>query len=119
MEYDGRLPAEGINSTGDSALREFALLVFGLAAVVALCAAIAAVAIDRLVPLLPPELEARWFGDLIDLSQGEAGSDPRASAVQGLLDRLAAHWSDRPFAFRIGVIEESEPNALALQNAPR
>jgi predicted Zn-dependent protease len=113
VEYDPRLPAEGINSTGENALSEFALLVFGLLGAAAAFLAIAALAIDHLVPMVPPQLEARWFAGLIGLAHGDA-EDPRAAAVQGLLDRIAAHWSERPFAFRVGVLDEPEPNALAL-----
>src|SRR4030095_7690097 len=40
--------------------------------------------------------------------------DPRTAAVQALVDRLAAHWSDCPYAFRAGVLDEPDPNALAL-----
>ncbi len=112
MEYDGRLPAEGINTSDEHPLREFALLVAGLVGVVVALVAIAAVAIDRLVPMLPAALEARWFGGWLT-AEGAAG-DPRTATVQALLDRLASHWSDSPYPFRVGVLDESDPNALAL-----
>jgi Zn-dependent protease with chaperone function len=112
MQYDGRLPDEGLDSSGESGLREFALLVGGLVALAVACIAVAALAVDRLVPHVPPELEARWFGHLGALV--EQDDDPRAAPVQALVDRLAAHWSGHPYAFRIGVLDESDPNALAL-----
>jgi Zn-dependent protease with chaperone function len=112
MRYDDRLPAEGINSSPENSLREFALLVGGLVALAVACIAIAALALDRLVPLVPPELEARWLGGFGALV--EQDDDPRVAPVQALLDRLAAHWSDQPYPFRVGVLDEGDPNALAL-----
>jgi Zn-dependent protease with chaperone function len=112
LRYDARLPDDPPEATGEGGLREFALLVGGLIALAVVCIAIAAVAIDRLVPLVPPELEARWFSGLGALA-GE-DDDPRAAPVQALVDRLSAHWSDHPYSFRVGVLDESDPNALAL-----
>jgi len=113
VEYDGRLPAEGINTSDEHPLREFALLVGGLVGAAVACIAIAALAIDRLVPLLPPALEARWFGGWL-APDAEAESDPRTASLQTLLDRLARHWSDHPYAFRVAVLDDAEPNAIAL-----
>jgi Zn-dependent protease with chaperone function len=111
MEYDPKLPAEGINTSDDHPLREFALLVAGLVGAVLALFAIAALAVDRLVPLVPPALEARWFGGLAD---AVAEADPRSAPVQALLDRLVSHWSGAPYPFRAGVLDERDPNALAL-----
>jgi beta-barrel assembly-enhancing protease len=111
MEYDPKLPADGINTTAEHPLREFALLVAGLVGVVLALIALAALAVDRLVPLVPPALEGRWFGGLAD---AVAAEDPRGAPVQALLDRLVAHWSDAPYPFRAGVLDEPDPNALAL-----
>ena len=92
-------------------LREFALLVAGLVGVLLALLALAALAIDRLVPLVPSALEVRWFGGWL---ADEAGTDPRDAAVQALLDRLVSHWSDAPYPFYVHVIDEPDPNAIAL-----
>jgi Zn-dependent protease with chaperone function len=110
MEYDSRLPDEGINTSAEHPLREFALLVGGLVGAALAFIAIAAVVIDRLVPRTPPALEAQWVGWLTP----DVAPDPRAVPVQALVDRLAAHWPDHPYAFRVGVIDVGDPNALAL-----
>ena len=112
MEYDPKLPADGINTTDESPLREFALLVAGLVGAVLALIAIAALAVDRLVPLVPPALEARWFGGW--LADEATAGDPRSAPVQALLDRLASHWPDVPYPFRAAVLDEPDPNALAL-----
>lgn len=111
MEYDPKLPADGINTSAEHPLREFALLVAGLVGVALALIAIAALAVDRLVPLVPPALEARVFGGL---AQAIAADDPRSAPVQALVDRLAAHWHDAPYPFHVGVLDEPGPNALAL-----
>lgn len=111
MEFDPRLPDEGINTSEEHPLREFAVLLAGLGAAMVACIAIAALAIDRLVPMLPPALEARWFGGWL---APDASDDPRTAPVQALLERLASHWGDAPYAFSIGVLDEPDPNALAL-----
>jgi len=112
VQYDPKLPADGINTSAEHPLREFALLVAGLIGAVLALIAIAALAVDRLVPLVPPSLEARWFGGW--LTDAAAASDPRSAPVQALLDRVVSHWSDAPYPFRAGVIDEPDPNALAL-----
>ena len=111
MEFDSKLPADGINTSEESPLREFALLVAGLVGAVLALIAIAALAIDRLVPLVPPTLEARWFSGV---AEAVAEEDPRSAPVQALLDRLVSHWAGAPYPFRIGVLDEPDPNALAL-----
>jgi len=111
MEFDPKLPREGFNTSPEHPVREFGLLVLGLVGIVLAVIAVAALAIDRLVPLVPPHLEARWFGGW--LAPDDDG-DSRAALVQALVDRLAAHWDDRPYPFRVGVLDEPDPNALAL-----
>ena len=112
MEYDPKLPADGINTTDENPLREFALLIAGLVGVALALIAIAALAVDRLVPLVPPSLEARWFGGI---AEAIAAEDPRSAPVQALVDRLVAHWDDAPYPFHVGVLDgEPDPNALAL-----
>ena len=111
MEYDPKLPADGINTTAESPLREFALLVAGLVGAVLALFAIVALAVDRLVVFVPPALEGRWFGGFAD---AVAEADARGAPVQALLDRLVSHWSDAPYPFRAGVLDAPDPNALAL-----
>src|SRR5688572_12316741 len=113
MEYDPKLPADGINTTDENPLREFALLIAGLVGVAIALIALAALAVDRLVPLVPPSLEARWFGGIAEAIAEE--EDPRSAPVQALVDRLVAHWDDAPYPFHVGVLDdEPDPNALAL-----
>jgi beta-barrel assembly-enhancing protease len=112
VEFDPKLPAEGFNTTDENPLREFALLVAGVIGAVLALIAIAALTIDRIVPLVSPGLEARWFGGFAEAVAAE--EDPRVAPLQALLDRLVSHWNDAPYPFRGGVLDEPDPNALAL-----
>ena len=51
------------------------------------------------------------FNDHADLAEAE---DPRTDRVQVLTERLAMHWADNPYAFRVSVLDQSEPNAFAI-----
>ena len=112
MKFDARLPADGVNVTPTHPLEELGVLLGGLLGVVVALFLAATLAVDHLVPMLPADVEARLFahfGSAVD-----PGEDPRSQAVHALLERLAAHWPERPFAFRVEVLDEAEPNALAF-----
>jgi predicted Zn-dependent protease len=111
VKFDARLPADGVNVTPTHPLEELGVLLGGLLGVVVALVLAATLAIDHLVPMLPADLEARLFGHLGSADQAD---DPRSQAVQALLERLAAHWPERPYAFRVEVLDETEPNALAF-----
>jgi Zn-dependent protease with chaperone function len=115
VRFDPSLPADGINVSKSHPLREALLLVAGVAGVVAAVALVIALVVDRIVPLVPPALEARLFsGGWLALDPDEAEEDPRTRALQALLDRLAARWPEAPYSFRAGLLEEETANALAF-----
>jgi len=113
MEFDDRLPTDGINVSPEHPLRELAVLLGGLLAAVLGIGVVAALAVDWIVPRLPPGVEMALFGGLAPDPDAEA-TDPRAARVQALLDRLAAHGPETPYAFRVDVMDAEEPNAFAL-----
>jgi predicted Zn-dependent protease len=44
----------------------------------------------------------------------ELEADPRAAPAQELVERLARHWPENPYSFRVGVIDDEQPNAFAV-----
>jgi Zn-dependent protease with chaperone function len=117
MSFDPSLPEDGINVSRSHPLREAALLVGGVVAVVVAIGVAAALLVDLVVPRLPVGLERRLFAfSAIAVPSEEAGerADLRARAVQALLDRLTRHWSENPYGVRAAVWEAGEPNALAF-----
>jgi predicted Zn-dependent protease len=115
MTFDPSLPEEGANVSRTHPLREAALLVVGVVAVALALALGIGVAVDWIVPRIPPRVEAAAFSDWFARAtlSGE-DSAAREGAVYELLQRLTRHRPDSPYAFRVLVWEESEPNALAL-----
>ena len=114
MEFEGRLPEEGVNVSPEHPMRELFVLVGGLLGTVVVFVVVVAVSIDLLVPLLPPELEVRLFAGEWLTPDHDAEVDPRDAALQDLLDRLIEHAPETPYTFRIGVLEDAQPNAMAF-----
>jgi len=117
MEFKPRVPREDVNVSPTHPLREAATLVVGVTAVVALVLVLLTWGVDLLVTWIPPETEARVFGHLSAELAGArpAGHDERVETAQGILDRLAARWTDSPYSgFRVEVFESEDLNAGAL-----
>ena len=117
MEFRPRLPAEGINVSHTHPLREAFVLVGGVLAVSALFVVLSALAIDLIVPHIPPHWEARIFAGLwagSDEEDLDQETRQQRQAVQALLDRLAAHWPEAPYRFRVSILDQPTPNALAF-----
>ena len=69
------------------------------------------------MPWIPPSFEVRVFSSsrIVDLLAPEGDeADRRAERVAELLDRLARHWPENPYAFHVAIQEESTPNAVAF-----
>lgn len=112
MRYEPRAPREGINISPQHPLSEAATLVAGLLGLLVVAGVVVAFGVDLAVGLIPPEFEARAFAAF------GAGTDPepapRRDAVEALVGRLAAHWPDAPYRFRVRLVEAPEANAAAL-----
>ncbi|MFQ5596911.1 MAG: M48 family metallopeptidase [Nitrospiria bacterium] len=111
-----KLPDDRINRSASHSLREAFILVVGICFLGGVCFAAIAFSVDLFVRLIPPAFEAQLHDSI--WSQVEAQMKVRpgaeAEAVAGLLKRLSLHWEDRPYDFRVGVLEDASPNAFAL-----
>ncbi len=116
MRFDPKLPDDRVNISAQHPLRDAALLVAGVCGLAVVVVLAISLAIDLLVPYIPPAVELKLFSfvDFEDDTDRAETEDPRTSRVQVLLERLAMHWSDNPYAFRVSVIGDSEPNAFAV-----
>ncbi len=115
MKFVSKTPHDGVNVSKQHPLREALELVAGVAVVGALALAALAYLAEFLILQIPPAYEARYFGQgWADglAAEGEDSQDTRR--VQKLTDRIAAHWSERPYPLRAGIVEGKEPNAFAL-----
>lgn len=117
MNFDPSLPDDEVNVSATHPLREALVLVAGIAGAGFALFIVIALAVEVLVPWIPTSFEVRVFSSasLVDLLGAEGDeADPRAERVAELLDRLARHWPENPYAFRVAIHEESTPNALAF-----
>ena len=115
MRFVGRTPREGINVSPEHPLVEALTLAVGIATVLILVTVLAVKFVDVVIVLVSPATETRVF------SKWDYGAylhvdfaDERAGALEALTQRLARHWPDAWYDFKVGVIEDADPNAMAL-----
>ena len=116
MRFDPKLPDTSVNTSPQHPLRDAGLLVAGVCALSVVAVFVIALAVDLLVPHLPASVEARTFAFLGYDATAEPGlePDPRTRQLQAFVDRLALHWDDNPYEFRVEVLDEDEFNAFAV-----
>ena len=104
-----------MNVSDVSPLRELARSAGSLLIGLALLGVFIAYSVDIAVRLIPPDFEKKAFGDLALVDPGGSGeTDPQRADVENLLKRLAAHWPEAPYTFRVAVNAGAEPNAGAM-----
>jgi Zn-dependent protease with chaperone function len=115
MRFVARKPREGINVSDTHPLAEAGTLVLGLS-LIFVAIVLALVFIVELVLLyVSPETEAELFSnwtpdDLVSI----VADDERLIETRALAARLARHWPDSPYAFRVEISDSEEPNAIAF-----
>lgn len=89
---ENRLPAEGINSSDEHPLKEFAWLIGASLVTLLLLLALVSWGARWLAPLLPFSAEVALAERVVDRPQGEASAEhaARSAALQTLADRVAA-----------------------------
>ena len=115
MRYVPKRPREGINVSDVHPLAEAGTLIAGLTLIFALIAVVLVFIVEIALYFVPAEREAKLFAnwlpeDLLTV----APSDDRLYETQLLVDRLAAHWADKPYTFRVEVATSDDANAMAL-----
>ena len=115
MKFVPRQAREGINVSDTHPLVEAGTLVAGLTAIFLFIAVVLIFLVDLALYFVPPEKEAALFRDWLpdDLST-VSPVDARLNETQRILDRMASHWGDAPYAFRLEVDDSELANAMAL-----
>lgn len=115
MRFVARQAKEGINVSDTHPLVEAGTLVAGLAAIFVLIALVIVFMIELALYFVSAEDEAKLFGDWLpeDLVT-VAPDDDRLIETQLLADRLAQHWPDSPYTFRVEIDASEIANAMAL-----
>lgn len=115
MRFVARQPKEGINVSDTHPLVEAGTLVVGLTAIFVIIALVLVFLVEVALYFVSVEDEARLFDgwlpeDLVTVSHNDA----RLLETQNLVDRLALHWPDTPYEFRVEIDDSGEANAMAL-----
>lgn len=116
MNFEPRLPRDDVNVTPRHPLKEGLVLVVGVLGVVGVALGVATLLVDHLVPLVPQSWEASVFPDFEAMRHTPTSDTERAQqeTLETLLERLEAHWPEHPPGIRVGLLESSQPNALAF-----
>ncbi|HNP65555.1 MAG TPA: M48 family metallopeptidase [Woeseiaceae bacterium] len=115
MRFVARQPAEGINVSKTHPLVEASTLVIGLAAIFVLITVVLIFLVEIALYFVPVEKEAALFdGWLPDDLVTVAHTDERLNETQHLVDRLAVHWPESPYQFRVEIDDSDVANAMAL-----
>ncbi len=115
MKFIPRQPREGINVSDTHPLVEAGTLVAGLTLIFVFIALLLIFLVEIALYFIPVEKEVALFEDwlpedLITVSP----ADERLHQTQLLVDRLAFHWADAPYTFRVEIDDSDVANAMAL-----
>jgi len=115
VRFVSRQPRDGINVSDTHPLIEAGTLIVGLTIIFAVIALILVFLIEIALYFIPVEKEVALFEnwlpeDLVAVSP----DDERLYQTQYLVDRLAFHWDDAPYEFRVEIDDSEIANAMAL-----
>lgn len=115
MKYVAKKPEEGINVSDTHPLVEAGTLVVGLGLIFIGIVVVLVFLVEIALYFVPVEKEAALFEDWLpeDLVT-VAPDDERLDSTQILVDRLASHWGDSPYTFRLEINDSPAANAMAL-----
>ena len=115
MRYVPKQARDDVNVSETHPLIEASTLFVGLSAILVLIVVVLVFLIEVALYFIPADREAALFRswlpqDIVTVSP----VDERLYQAQLLLDRLAFHWGDSPYEFRVEFDDSSDPNAMAL-----
>lgn len=115
MKFIPRQPREGINVSDVHPLAEAGALIAGLSLIFVVIGLALLFVVDVVLLFVSPETEADLFSswtpdDLVSIT----ADDTRVVETRELVNRLATHWPDSPYTFRLEVSDDEDPNAMAF-----
>lgn len=115
MRHVPKQPRDDVNVSDTHPLVEASTLFIGLSAILVLIIVALVFLIEVALYFIPAEKEAALFRswlpeDIVTVSP----VDERLYQTQLLIDRLAFHWGDSPYEFRVEINDSSDANAMAL-----
>lgn len=115
MKYVPKQAREDVNVSETHPLVEASTLFVGLSAILVLIVVVLVFLVEIALYVIPADKEAALFrnwlpDDIVTVSP----VDERLYQTQLLLDRLAFHWGDSPYEFRVEIDDSGDANAMAL-----
>tara|TARA_R110002096_G_scaffold65006_4_gene158329 strand:- start:61452 stop:62288 length:837 start_codon:yes stop_codon:yes gene_type:complete len=115
MRYVARQAEEGINVSKTHPLVEAGTLIAGLTIIFVAIAVALIFIVEISLSFVSVDDEAALFdGWLPDDLVTVAHTDARLNETQRLVDRLAVHWPETPYKFRVEIDDSEIANAMAL-----
>jgi predicted Zn-dependent protease len=115
LRYVPRQAPDDINVSKEHPLVEASTLIVGLSLIFVAIAVVLILMVDVVLMFVSPEKEAAMFASwLPDDLVAVDDDDDRQRAVNALTQRLADHWTDTPYEFRVEVSSDPELNAMAF-----
>ncbi len=115
MKYVARTPRDDVNVSKEHPLVEAGTLVFGLGLLFATVVVVLILLVDLVLYFVPAEREVALFSSWLPEDIVTIGvDDPRLATVEQLSERLAQHWPDTTYTFRVEVDDNDVANAFAL-----
>jgi len=114
MKYIPRLPRKNVNVTPTSPMRDFMLMLGGLALLFVGVYVFLGLIVDFMVPRISPKTE-QMLGEYLQSTWGKSEEySEQEEQLQNLLKRIQAPCGDLPYQLEIGVVKDEMINALAL-----
>jgi Zn-dependent protease with chaperone function len=114
MKYIPRQPDSNVNVTATSPLRDFLVMLTGVALILVAVYFVLGFLVDFMVPRISPETE-KLLGTFFDDNGPEKGPPSEETAyLQGLVDQIQGQCADLPYELQVEIIDDEMINALAL-----
>ncbi len=117
MKYTPREIKENVNVPKVSPLHEFVTLTVGILGTLIALYIILGIALNLVIPRIPPQLEDRLAGLFASHYQDGDTASPENKRLQQLLDELISHGDEGDFSereYRVHLVSNDAVNAMAL-----
>lgn len=117
MKYTPRQPPEGINTTIEHPLKEFAYLLGGLGMLIATTIVVLSLSVDYLVEFIPPSAEVKLFRVESDAAPNDADNNAEEQRVLAYLAERVTHINsvaEQPQAIVVDIVNSADANAFVL-----
>lgn len=113
MKYTPKELEGNVNISDTPPIKEFTILLIGILGILIGIYMALGLAVDLIVPWVPQRIEKNLGGVFLE-NYGIGVKTPASEQLQQLLDSLTGALPENELSFKIHLIEQSQPNAMAL-----